>query len=336
MEAAPVTTPVEAALRDDATSFDFFEAVRQLERLRPGRTPLGQSLDPAGEAIRFSAHPSIAFPPSDIRSLDLGGDGPARMSVNFMGLVGPAGVLPYQYSLLVLERASARDTALRDFLDDFHHRLISLFYRAWEKHRFTVAYEKGEDRLGAHVLDLVGVGLAPQQGSLPFPGDALVYYAGLLVGESRSAVALEQLLQDYFGVPAEVEQFVGDWYPVAQRDQCELGEEEAMSGQLGVGTVTGDEIWDQQCKVRIRLGPLPRSRFDEFLPGGKGHGRLKELVRFFGRDEYDFELQLILARDDVPGLVLGGDTGAGAPLGWTTWIRSTPFARDPDDTLLAL
>jgi len=339
-DAAPASAPRSAAavledlLRREPTGFEFFEAVRLLERLRPGSTPLGRSLDPAGEPVRFSAHPSIAFPPSEIRSLDLDGSGPARMSVNFLGLTGPVGVLPHHYTLLAMGRAAARDTGLRDFLDLFHHRLLSLFYRAWEKHRFAVQYELGEDRLRQHLLDLVGVGGEAQQRALPLAADALAYYAGLLVGEARSAVALQQLLADFFAVPVEVEQFVGDWYPVSGDEQCALGDEEDPSSQLGIGALVGDEIWDQQCKVRVRIGPLPRRRYDEFLPGGAAHAPLRQLLRFFSRDELDFELQLILARDDVPRLVLGG--AASPPLGWTTWLRSAPMPRDPDETVLAL
>ncbi len=328
-------TPLERALRDEPTYFEFFEAVRQIERMRPGTTPVGRSVDPATEPVRFSAHPSIAFPPSEIHSLQLDGDGPARMSVNFMGLTGPVGVLPYHYTLLVRERATARDTALREFLDLFHHRLISLFYRAWEKHRFTVAYEKGEDRLRGHLLDLVGIGLAQQQGALGVSVDTAAFYAALTVGQLRSAAALQRLLRDFFDAPVEVEQFVGDWYPVARVSQCELGDEQAAANELGTGALVGDEVWNQQSRVRVRVGPLPRTRYEEFLPGGSAHKPLRELLHFFGQDEFDFELQLVLARDDVPGLVLGEDEPA-QPLGWCTWLRGLPFSRDADDTILAL
>ncbi|HEX9107647.1 MAG TPA: type VI secretion system baseplate subunit TssG [Longimicrobiales bacterium] len=336
IEGARLTrSPLEAALREEPACFEFFEAVRRLERLRPDCTPLGRGADLAAEAVQFSAHPRISFPPAEIHSLDLDGPGPARMSVNFMGLTGASGVLPYHYTLLVAERAAARDTALRDFLDIFHHRLLSLFYRAWEKHRFAVAYERGEDRLRGHVLDLVGTGLEQQQQALQLPVDTLVYYAGLLVGESRSAAALQRLLRDFFGAPVEIEQFVGGWYPLARGSQCELGDEQGAATQLGLGAVVGDEIWYEQSRVRLRIGPLPRDRYEQFLPGGEAHDLLRQLLRYFGDDQLDFELQLVLAREDVPGLALGGEEPP-QPLGWCTWLRSDGFSHDADDTILAL
>ncbi len=46
-----------------------------------------------------------------------------------------AGVLPHHYTELVIRRLQLRDTSLRDFLDVFHHRALSFFYRAWKKYR---------------------------------------------------------------------------------------------------------------------------------------------------------------------------------------------------------
>ncbi|HET9985783.1 MAG TPA: type VI secretion system baseplate subunit TssG [Longimicrobiales bacterium] len=341
VEGAPLNLHLLAeALRADPTGFGFFQAVRTLERLYPESASVGRSIDAAAEPVRFSVNPTIAFPPAELAALDLpeaGEPGPARLDVNFMGVAGPLGVLPYHYTLLVAERKRARDTALGDFLDIFHHRLLSLFYRAWQKHRFTVAYEKGEDRLRAHLLDLVGSGLDVLQKRASIEPDALVYYAGLLALQTRGAVALEQLLEDYFGVPVEVEQFVGGWYPVARTDQCELDDDgEGMSGQLGLGALAGDEVWDQQAKVRIRVGPLARSQYDRFLPSGEAFEQMRALTRFFSHDQFDFELQLVLAREDVPGFVLGAGEEVAQPLGWSTWIRSTAFRRDADDTVLSL
>ena len=88
--------------------------------------------------------PSLAFPAAEIQRLELPEDdaGQPRMDVNFLGLTGPQGVLPIYYTQLIAERARLRDTAIRDFLDIFNHRMISLFYRAWEKYRFPIGYER--------------------------------------------------------------------------------------------------------------------------------------------------------------------------------------------------
>ncbi|MBA4156454.1 MAG: type VI secretion system baseplate subunit TssG [Gemmatimonadetes bacterium] len=330
---------VEDALRQEPTAFGFFQAVRLLERLHPERAGVGRFVDPGEEVVRFSVNPAIAFPPSEIHALAMPGEEGeelGRMSVNFMGLTGPQGVLPHHYSLLVTERRRQRDGALGAFLDLFHHRILSLFYRAWEKHRFTIAHEKQQDdRLTDHLLDFVGMGPSEVEDRPPISDQVFAFYPGLFAQQPRGAVALEQLLEDYFGVAVEVEQFVGGWYPLPRRDQCALGEEDDPAIQLGQGAVVGDEIWDPQTRVRIRLGPLTRPQFDEFLPTGSALASLRALTRFFTHDQFDLEVQLILARDDVPGCVLGGDEPP-QPLGWSTWIRTAAFSRDADDTLLRL
>lgn len=333
----PAQPGLEAELRDSPTAFEFFQAVRVLERLLPAREPVGRFGEPRDEVVRFSVHPDIAFPASEIYALDLpAGGAQARMAINFLGLIGPEGVLPYFYSELVMERVRARDTALRDFLDLFHHRLLSLFYAAWEKYRFEVAHERDRrDLLTLHLKDLIGLGLDGLQQRLGIRDEALVFYAGLLGPGQRSAAALEQLIADYFGVPAKVEQFVGGWYRLATETQCAVGLEDDASEQLGGGAVVGDEVWDPQARVRLRLGPLTRRQYDQFLPGASAYEPLRTLTRFFSGDQVDFEVQLVLARDEVPGCVLGAPEPA-TPLGWCTWMQSRPFGRDPDDTVLTL
>jgi type VI secretion system protein ImpH len=327
---------LEDDLAEDPFSFRFFQAVRLLERLRPEREPVGGYGDPGDEVVRFSANPSLAFPPSEIAGLDMSGAGPARMSVNFMGLVGPQGALPHHYTLFVAERRRARDHAPGAFLDIFNHRMVSLLYRAWEKYRFTIAYEKGKDRLHEHLLDLVGMGLEPARRQLPIPADALAFYAGILIAQPRSAAALEQMLTDFFGVPVQVEQFIGGWFPLTPADQCVVGEEVPGSTQLGMGAVVGDEVWDQQTRLRLRIGPLQREQFDWFLPTGSGHEQLRGLTRLFTEDAHDVEVQLVLDPAGVQGCVLGGDERTAQPLGWSTWIQSRPRSRDADDTILTL
>lgn len=334
---------LERTLRAAPRSFEFFRAVLLLQRLAPDRDKVGGYGEPAKEAVRFGANPSLAFPTSGIHDLEPGGVGadtgegdPDRLVVNFMGLVGPQGELPHWYTTLVAERERAGDHAVLAFLDLFHHRMLSLFYLAWRRTRFLVAMEEtGDDPLTEHLLDLVGTGLPSLREDLHLDRRTLAFYAGLLAPQQRSAQALEQLVADRFGVPAEVEQFVGAWHPVERRDRCTLGED-GPSGRLGVGTVVGDEIWDQGARVQIRVGPLSRKAYRRFLPGGDAHRELGAITRFFGRGEFEFELRPVLRAEDVQGVVLGAEEAESQPLGWSTWIRTRPRSRDGDETILAL
>jgi type VI secretion system protein ImpH len=296
---------------------------------------IGEFNDPSREVVRFSANPSLAFPAGEIQDLREDPEGPSRMMVNFLGLVGHMGVLPVPYSLLLDEQAAREGDpdALRDFLDIFHHRLLSLFYRAWERAHFYVPFERGEDdHLSRRLLDLIGLGSQELRSRMGIQDRALLFYAGLLGSRHRSAVALQRLLEDYFEAPVEVHQFRGGWYGLSRDSQCRVDDEEGLGGGLGEGLAVGDEIWDPQARVQIRIGPLRREEYDEFLPGGRSHTALKGITQFFGDGQFDFEVQLSLHRDDVPGIVLGTDGEDAPPLGWCTWIRTRPFDRDADET----
>jgi type VI secretion system protein ImpH len=317
-------------MRSEPWSFEFFHAVSLLERMQPDRARLGVFSDPRREAVRFGAYPTLAFPASEIQEIDWTGD-PPLMLVNFMGLTGPQGVLPRVYTELIEERGRMQDRSLRDFLDLLNHRLISMFYRAWTRHRFTAEPARFEQTL----VSLIGLGTGGLENRLTVEDDSLVFYCGLLALQSRSAAALEQLLEDYFQVPVEIVQFVGAWYRLAADSTCRMEERGRNADALGFGAVVGDEVWDRQSRVRIRLGPLSMEQYEEFLPGRLGNRRLRDLTRFFSRGELDFEAQLILRKADVPECRV--DEGPPVRLGWTTWIKTRPsFPRNPEDTVVAL
>jgi type VI secretion system protein ImpH len=350
LEAAPMTIDPKllGRLLDAPTTYDFFQAVHLLERLLSERDPVGGFADPADEVVRFSTPTTVSFPASAIQSLAPPTDEtPARMTVNFFGLTGPQGVMPLDYSLYLGQRGRMGDHALNAFLGIFEHRIISLFYRAWAKSHAAVGVEgrdapegavaeaTSEDWLTRHLLSLVGLGAPSLQHRLPMPDTSLLYYSGLLNMPSRPAAALEQIVADFFDVPVQVEQFVGAWYPLDESAQTALGSDSVIPSGLGGGAVAGDEVWDQQGRVRLRIGPLTRVRYEEFLPGGAAHTALRGLTRFFSNDQLDFEIQLVLARDEAPPCRLDADATP-LPLGWCTWLRTAPMDRDPDDALFTL
>jgi type VI secretion system protein ImpH len=333
--------PLEDVLFEEGHGFDFFQAVRVLERVYPDRAPVGRDARPADEVVRFRSYTTLSFPPSAIHEITRAADGraPAAMAVAFMGLTGPLGVLPRHYTELLIERARAKDLALRDFLDLFNHRLISLFYRAWQKYRFPVAYEHaraagaGHDPFTLGIFDLVGMGTPGLRERLALDDEALVFYAGLLAQHPRSANALENLLADYFGVRVAVTQFVGAWLPLAEENRSRLGPGDA-NNVLGESAVIGSRVWDQHAKFLLRIGPLPYARFCDFLPSGGALPALAQLPLLFVGHEADFDVQLVLEAGEVPRCRLG-DVSARAPrLGWSSWLKTHEFTHDPDDARL--
>ena len=326
---------VREFLEAEPYRFAFFQAVRLLQHLAPERTAVGGYGMPGDESVRFRVHTSTTFPASEIQALEFREGRPPQMTVNFMGLTGPTGVLPLQYTEFVRDRLRTRDTTLRDFLDIFNHRLISLFYLAWEKYRLPVAFEREDDPFRSRLLSFLGLGMAALQNRQEIPDATLPFEGGLLSMHTHPATALENALRDYFEVPVEIEQFVGAWYPVEHEAQCELGDEGASSC-LGRGVVVGDEIWDGQARIRIRLGPLTLAQYEQFVPGGSAYGQLRAWAVFFTGLECDVEVRLILRRQDVPACELTGEESQGPRLGWTTWMKSQPFARDPDETTFEL
>jgi len=330
--------PIRGEFERHPQTFEFFQAIRVLERLQPERKPIGYFVHPRQEIVRMGAHASMSFPASYIQDATWKPDAAPFMLVNFMGVTGPMGVLPHYYTVLLMERLRSKDRVLRDFLDLFNHRLISLFYRAWEKYHFGVAFERGVlDPFSRNLLDLAGLGTIGLQKRLDVRDETIVFYAGLLAQKPRSALGLQQMLADYFEVSVKVQQFVGAWYKIDSGTQCQLEEwGYQVSRQLSVGALVGDEIFSHQSKIRICVGPLTLQQYKDFLPDGSAYPPLRSLVRFWAGDSMEYEVQLILQRENVPACSLGDEQAEPPRLGWLSWVKTKAQAHDPNETILRL
>ena len=328
--------PLERTLFEEPFRFDFFQAVRLLGRLRPDLAPVGLDGRAGREAVRFRTLPNLSFPASAIHRLEPSDDpeGPPAMTVAFLGLTGSMGVLPLVYSELNLERLRAGDRTLAAFLDLFHHRLISHFYRAWEKYHPHIGFERGaNDKFSGHLLDLIGLGAEPLRDRHEFPDQALLFHAGAFAQRRRPAVVLESLLRDYFGLPVEVQQFVGQWLTLEPGDRSILGSS-GPNNQLAVSFVLGGRVWDEQGKIRLRIGPLGLEDYLDLLPEGRSLRPVAQMARLFVDGELDIDVQLVLKAEEVPPCRLGS-SGGGAQLGRLAWLRSEPAPTDVDDSVFA-
>jgi type VI secretion system protein ImpH len=329
-------TPLADRIFEEPYRFDFFQAVRLLERLQPDRVLVGREGPPAHEVTRFLTQLSLSFPASAVHQLESAesGDGPPAMMVNFLGLFGPSGALPSHYTELLIARARQGDHTLAAFLDLLNHRLVSLFYRAWEKHHALVLYERGvEDQVARRLFDLIGLGLPTLRNRHDFSDTVLLFYSGCFARRQRPAVVLEALLNDYYGMPIAVEQFVGQWLVLEPEDRSTIGARGAHNA-LGVSLVLGERVWDEQGKIRLRVGPLSFAEFLTLLPGGPTLRSLAQMTRLFLDSEFDFDVQLVLRADEVPDCHLSSKSDVGACLGRHAWLKSRPLDHDVDDLIV--
>ena len=332
---------LDESLFKAAYKFEFFQAVRLLALMEAERNPQRHTVK-ADEAVRFAVESTVAFPASPVVEIEAGkGSAPARMVVTFLGLIGPSGVLPYSYTEFAIHQKAFGDPSYAAFFDLFHNRLLSLFYRAWEKHHFVIGFEQASrtpsarDALTGYLFDLIGMGTAGLRDRMALPDEALLRYVGLLAQRPHSAECLRALLHDFFVVPVFVEQLLGRWHALEEDELSVLGTS-TLSSQLGEGTVAGDMVWSCQAMIRIVLGPLTAPEFFQFLPDRKTFREASELIRWFLGPTIDFELQPVLASNEVPHWCRLGDTGRGGPrLGWYTWLTDEPFHHPATDAVFA-
>lgn len=324
-------------LEEETFRVEFFQAVRLLQRLEPHREPVGYFIAPGTEAVRFSSLPTLSFPPSQLYGLDRGEDGQLRLVVQFMGIAAAVSILPHAYTEHLLVLLKDRENAMAEFFDIFNHRLISLFYRSWEKYRFFLGFETGgTDSLSPRLLDLLGLGTNGLRDRTSLPDRAYMTYAGLLGNHVRSAASLKQILEDYFAVPVAIEQFAGTWRTLPAVDLSVMDGSTRLSERLGVATVVGTEVWDHHGRIRISLGPMPFAQYLSFLPGRGAHADLESWVKFFSSGQYEAEVQLILEKIDAPPCELGLRGEAEPRLGLVSWMKTKPLLINPGDAVFLL
>lgn len=329
--------PLNQELTDEPYRFEFFQAVRLFERVSPDRKPVGGTALPHEEAVRFRSRIGLEFPSSEVHDVretvdEKTGQRVTEMLVNFMGMVGVSGVLPTHYTEIVLDRIRHRDTAMWSFLDIFTHRSVSLFFRAWEKYRFPVAYERGDDSFTSYLFDLAGLGTNGIRGRMGLDDESLLPYTGLISQKPHSVNAVENVVSDYFSISAQCQQFFGQWLDLSSSDFTRLG---TANSKLGASTIAGTRIWDQQSKFRLRLGPLTFKQFQAFLPNGTAYKQLCSIVKFMVGLELDFDIRLRLEAKQVPGTILTTRALRRPMLGWSTFLKTKPFTQDDEQVVLS-
>ena len=322
-------------LYKEGHDFALFQAIRILERIGGGPR-LGREGPAAAETIRLRPDTSLGFAPSDVTAIDRTPPSPAardqpqrlRVTTGFGGLYGVTSPLPSYYGE-ALVRPDSDTNRVRDFLDLFHHRLLSLLYRTFTRHHYHAEFAAdGSDDLSRRLLCWLGIDARAAM-ALGVPAVRLLRHAGLLIGRNRPPRALEILWSELCEVPIRVSGNQGRWVTVPVDQQARLG---TQSSRLGQDLVIGRRIHDVSGKFRITVGPVEYETFESFLPGGPALERLGQAIHLALPSAFDYEVELLLRADSRRPFQLGGTRQS--RLGWTTWAGVETATRAADATVV--
>lgn len=324
-------TPVDLnAVLQLAQEQDVFQAIQMLEQLllaqstqsRKRWQPVGHNHMPAQETLRFKAAPGVAFNGANITRLippEKAGE-PTALHVSFMALTGFNGALPRHYSELVMDRLRHKDRALADFLDLFNHRLVSLFYRAWQKYRLPARYDYNtENPIHRVIAALSG---QPEGEFEP----AFAYYAGLFLKAPRNAGNLAQLLGDLFRARVEIRQFAGRWLQMAPDEQTRICRDHRFN-RLGEDAVLGRKAWSCQDHIDIHIRCRHGGDTDSLRPGGRQLPLLRRIVRTYLGEPLTFNINLVLPANSQRPMALGTDNARLARHAWMLSGNARPRPR---------
>ncbi|MBU8900873.1 type VI secretion system baseplate subunit TssG [Corallococcus sp. H22C18031201] len=292
-------------LQEAAPRLGFFQVVAALERLTAQAARVGGAGPVTEEMIRFRHDPSLAFSSGEVSEVTLR-EVPVRpedsftrrplfeVVTRFLGLTGSVSPLPH-YLAEEVAQEDPDQAVRREFLDLFHHRLLSLLYRIESKYRVSSETNSTfTDQWSRRLLALAGFDTyeKPREGRLPTW--RLLRIAPLLGCRARTADQLEVALQDVLGDDLEgarvtVRQFVGRWVDIDARVQ--LGRANHV---LGRNMLLGGKAFDRTGKIQIHISPLPPRAYRRLMQEGDLQPLVREVVSIFVRDplEYDLELGL--------------------------------------------
>jgi type VI secretion system protein ImpH len=314
-----------------------------LEKLLGTENEQGRTVEPEPilEGIYFRPDHRIVFPTSDISRIERltqeeqsdkieQGKEIIRLTLMFLGLYGIFSPLPNYFSeIIAIDAEKDEPDSLRDFLDIFNHRLYLLLYQAWKKYRHYLYFQSEDiDQLTSYMLSLLGsdINAFSASGDLSRQDKKnnslairLLTYAGLIRQFPRSAAGLRTLLHSFFGgVTVKIQEFIPRWVNLPATVRPRLGTKYGdIEPKLGETMIVGERVLDFNNKFRIILGPLSLEEFQSFLPDGCNAMIFRRLVQFYAPAHLEFDVELLLKKDEAPPLKLGDKY---ARLGWISWL----------------
>ena len=302
----------------NASEYDFFQLMTLLREYNKNN-----------RAIQFSVAGNLAFPNSDIESLQyIEEDEPYwQVTINFLGLIGPSGVLPPHYTELLLEQAHQKRFALKEFIDLLHQRIITFYYEVWIKTHFYFNFNAKNsfeqpndimDTLGGHV----GLSVSKKLQSLNFTEKFLLCHAGIFAKKRPTPSELRTLIEYYSKLHVEiVPYYKKKYYFLSSQASC-LSSRAHINGNnclLSINTHLGDAINLYQNYFKIIIYVKSFEQLNNLLPDKSFFKNICDITQRYVGIDYSFSIELSCNLSVIESCKLSDVTSG--RLGWNSWIN---------------
>jgi len=306
-------------LKDEPYHYDFFDVLRYIEATYADKPRLGESVKLSDDPIFIRQQPSMSFAPATISKFVPGYKKQDQIYNLPYGVFGPNGPLPLHLTEYAYERElhSGDDTFSR-FADVFHHRMVSLLYRAWANVQPTISMDRPQTNQFDQYIGAIAATYVDEEHLGETENYPKLFRAGLFSQQARSADGLETLVTDYFRMPFFVNQYSGGWLALERNDCFRLGSF-GFANSLGENSCLGAKVYDCQHKFTLSSGELNFEQFARLLPGSESYQVLYKLVTDYIGVSFEWDLELKLKASEKPQWSLG-QVGN---LGWTNWLGET-------------
>lgn len=297
----------------------LFALLRLAEQKAGQRPRIGRNARLRDALVRLGQDPFLAFPDTDLARVDLNRAQPL-IRAQFLGFFGPFGALPLNWTEEVRRWFEAGDESFVAFTDIFATRFQELFFRAWsDAHPLTQFDHPSDDRFQTYLQSMTGNGTPAFLDRDHVDDTVRLRLVSLAAGRVKSPVRLSQMLQVHFGhdVSIQVEEFVPSWLEFEDDALSRLGMQASLMGRnIHLGS-RARSVGEKIC-LHVRVPTL--ARYDSFLPGGRDHSDLRDLVFWYLGQAYEIETVLWLPKPEIRPAVLGENTR----LGWMACIAPDP------------
>ncbi len=296
-------------LAKEGTRLPFYHAVLSLERLFPEAAEIGSVGPIAEEPVRLRPSLSLSCPPADLESIRFTDHRRAQVTTTFLGLYGSDSPLPYYFSERLFQNAEEPSgQRVRDFIDIFHHRLLSLLYRTWKRGRLAIDRKLLESPLASRLLAIFGE--LPTHGAFKNT-DLRVPEARLSMFPARTTLHLQALIEHRLGFSCIIEELLPRQVPIPQDQRMLLGQNNCILGQ---DSVLGSQLVDRN-RIRIRFQAQTFDEYSSFLPKGSRRLELERLLEGYLIDPIDYVINVSLPAGQIPHWQIGRER-----LGISAWL----------------